>query len=108
MAPRTGAERYFAKRMRDDDYRAAHAEARRRIDEIDSLIRAIDAQREQQGLSKAELARRAGLPPEAVRRLLSIERPNPTAGTLVALADALDLQIVARPRSKSASKRLSA
>ena len=47
-------------------------------------------------------ARKAGLPPEAVRRLFTMRAPNPTATTLVALTRALELDLVAEPRRKPA------
>ena len=102
-APRTGAERYFAEQKQDPEFRAAHEAAARRIRHIDELVRAIDARRVELGWTKDELARRAGMPPEAARRLFSVEGPNPTAATLVALADALDLELVARPAERAAS-----
>lgn len=100
---RTGAERYIAEQKRDPEFRAAFDAAARRIRRIDDLLRAIDARREELGLTKAELARRAGMPPEMVRRLFSVDKPNPTAATLVALAEALDLEVVARPTERAAS-----
>lgn len=103
MAPRTGAERYFAKQMEDPDYRLAHREALKRIRKTDALVRSLDERRSVAGLSKAALARKAGLPPEAVRRLFTVRSPNPTAGTLVALAEALDLEVVAKPKAKTKS-----
>jgi len=99
--PRTGAERYLAKQRKDPKYKAAYDEARRRIDQVDAIVRALDERREALGLSKADLARRADLAPEAVRRLFSVDRPNPTAITLAALADALDLDLVPTPRAKA-------
>jgi len=39
--------------------------------------------------------------PEAVRRLFTAEGANPTAATLIALADALDIEVVARPITKA-------
>ncbi len=97
--PRTGAERYFAERLRDPEYRGAYQRARERIDQVDSVIRAFDVRREELHLTKAELARRAGVKPEAIRRLFSAEKPNPTLSTLVALAGALDLELRPQPRS---------
>lgn len=98
MAKRpTGAERYFAEQMSDPEYRAAYEEARRRVDQVDNLVRSLDARREALGLSKAELARQAGLAPELVRRLFSVEAPNPTVTTLAALSVALDLELVVAP-----------
>ena len=97
-AARTGAERYFARRLKDPEYRQAYEDARRRIEQIDSVIRDFDARREELHLTKAELARRAGVKPEAIRRLFSAEQPNPTLTTLVALAGVLDLEILLTPR----------
>lgn len=108
--PRTGAERYLAARLGDSEYRSAYKTARRRVDQIDSVIRALDARRAELDLTKAELARRAGIKPEAIRRLFSSERPNPTLGTLVALASALDLELRPEPRvsPKPATRKRSA
>jgi transcriptional regulator with XRE-family HTH domain len=53
-------------------------------------------------MTKAELARRAGMAPEVVRRLFTAEGPNPTAATLVALADVLDVELIARPVRRKA------
>ena len=100
MAARTGAERYFEKQRADPEYERAYQEAAATVRAIDDLVQSIDARREALGLSKAELARRAGLPPEAVRRLFTMRSPNPTASTLVALARAMDLDLVAEPRTK--------
>ena len=102
MAARTGAERYFEKQLADPEYERAYQEAAATVRAIDDLVRSIDARREALGLSKAELARRAGLPPEAVRRLFTMRSPNPTATTLVTLARALELNLVAEPRAKAA------
>lgn len=94
MKARTGAERYFDQRMKDPAYAAAYRRARTQVDAIDELIRALDERRMALDLSKAELARRAGLRPEAVRRLLSAGSHNPTLSTVSALATALDVQLV--------------
>ncbi len=95
---RTGAERYFAARAEEPGFADAYDEARRRIDQIDRLVLALDEHRETMGITKAELASRADIAPEAVRRLFSTDSPNPTIGTLTAIADALDLELVTRQR----------
>lgn len=87
----TGAEEYFARRMEHVDYRAAYLAAKRRIEHLDGLIRAFDRRRSELGWSKSELARRAGLKGEIVRKLFASERPNPSRHTLASLAAALDL-----------------
>jgi DNA-binding phage protein len=102
--PRTGAERYLAQRLSDPEYRAEFDRARARIDQVDTLIRALDDRRTELKLSKAELARRADIKPEAVRRLFSADHPNPTLSTLVALAGALDLEL--RPTRRSSKRRV--
>ena len=102
---RSGAETYLPGRMKAPEYRAAHNAAKRRIAQVDALVQAVDERREQLGLTKAELARRADLAPEVVRRLFSIDAPNPTISTLIALADALDLELLPRPRRASTPKR---
>ena len=104
MPTQTGAEQYFADQMRDPDYRRAYKAARSRIARIDALVRSLDARRRARGMTKAELARAADMSPEAVRRLFTMESPNPTAGTLLALADVLDLDIVTRPKKRAAQR----
>ena len=98
---RTGAERYLNERRADTDYGLVHKAARRRIDQIDSIIRVLDQRRCHLDLSKAELARRANLRPEVIRRLFSAESPNPTLSTLVALAEALEMELAAEPLEAS-------
>jgi DNA-binding phage protein len=112
---RTGAERYLAERVEDPVYRTAYEQAKERIEQIDNVIRALDERRAELNLTKADLARRAGVKPEAVRRLFSAEKPNPTLNTLVALAGALGLELrpaprrprtgATRPRSKASGTR---
>ena len=104
MATRTGAQRYFDRQLKDPEYRNAYQEASERIRRTDSLVRSLDERRQARGLSKAELARQAGIAPEAVRRLFSMQSPNPTAATLVALAEALEMDVVAVPRKDISSK----
>lgn len=104
MKPRTGAERYLRGRMSDPEYAAAYRQARERIDPVDILVRAMDARRIELDLSKAELGRRAGIAPEVVRRLLTVESPNPTLSTFVALADALNLAVAVTPATQPAKR----
>lgn len=94
---RTGGERYFAELRKDPEYEAAYQAARRRIDQIDSIIREMDKRRSNLNLSKAEVARRADLLPEVVKGLFSAEDPDPTLSTLVAIADALGMEIATAP-----------
>ncbi len=97
MPARTAAEQILADRLEGPEYRAAYELASRRITRFDAIINAFDARRRELGMTKAELARRSELPPAAVRRLFSQQRKNPTLTTLVAIADALGLAVVAVP-----------
>ncbi len=45
------------------------------------------------GMSKTELARRVGVNPSAMRRLLTAETANPTLKTMLGLFDALGLEV---------------
>lgn len=95
---RTGAEKYLAALAAEPGFADKYDDARRRVDQIDRLVGALDERRNALGISKAELARRADLAPEAIRRLFSAESPNPTVGTLTAIADAMGLELVPRVR----------
>jgi len=95
---KTGGERYFESRAKIGEYRDAYDRARSSIDEVDRIVGAIENKRVSLGMSKAELARRVGIAPESVRRLLSAEHANPTLSTVVSLAKVLDLDIVAIKR----------
>lgn len=95
--PRTGAERFFAEQMKDPTYAAGYRRARARIDAIDRILRAVDDRRSAQGMSKAELARRALLPPQQVRRVLTAKGVNPTLDTVLAMSAAVGLELRPTP-----------
>lgn len=97
MQPRTAAERYLQARLANAEYADAHGRARRQIDTADAVLRALDRRRRALGMSKAELARRAGLQPEVVRRLFVSKTANPTLRTLSAIADALHMDLRPTP-----------
>jgi ribosome-binding protein aMBF1 (putative translation factor) len=92
---KTGAQKYFDERARkSSEYRRALDEARTRISVTDRLVRALENRRLELGISKAELARRANMRPEVVRRLLGSGSSNPTLATFVSLAAALSMDLV--------------
>ncbi len=103
MTPRTGAERYLERRLDDFEYRETYERARERIARFEQVIRALDERRVKLDLSKAELARRADMPPDAVRRLFASGPSNPTLRTLTAIAEALGLKIAAVKRDAASS-----
>lgn len=87
--PKTFFDRYLAEHMKDPAFAAEYRAARAKIDAIDKLIRALDAARLIEGLSKAELARRIGAQPEMMRRLLTAPKGNPTMQTVLKVVAAL-------------------
>ena len=66
---------------------------RRAIASIDQIVNRLDALRVAQGLSKADVARAIDTNPASVRRLLTA-RGNPGLATVVAMADALDADVL--------------
>jgi DNA-binding phage protein len=98
MKPRTEAEERFARLRSQPEYEEAYHAATRRITMFDDVVSALDARRRELGLTKADVANRANMPPAAVRRLFSQQRKNPTLTTLVAIADALSLSVSVLPR----------
>jgi DNA-binding phage protein len=92
-------DRHLAAQMKDPAFRAEFERASREIQAIDAIVNTLDSLRATQGLSKAELAREIGKNPASVRRLLTA-RSNPELRTVVAMADALDADVVIVPRSR--------
>lgn len=66
----------------------------------DRLIDQLDDIRRRKGMSKTELARRAGANPASVRRMLTSDERSPTLTSLTAVAEALDVVIQIVPKRK--------
>lgn len=90
-------QRVLQDQLRDPEFRAEYESARSQIAQVDSVIEALDRMRVDAGCSKAELARRVGKNPAAIRRLFSAE-VNPELRTVAALAAALGAEIQIVPR----------
>ena len=102
--PKTGFDRYFDAQMNNREFADAYVAARREIDTVDGIVRALDEAREQEGLTKAALAKRVGMNAEVVRRLFTTDAPNPTLDTVVKLAAALNCSLDLVPRRRSARR----
>ncbi|MEI8254559.1 MAG: helix-turn-helix transcriptional regulator [Deltaproteobacteria bacterium] len=98
-------DRYVNEQMKSPSFAKAYAAARAEIKTTEQLLRALDAQREQLGLTKAQLARRAGMEPAALRRLFTSEDPNPTFSTITTLLAELDLRLVVVGQSAASKNR---
>jgi ribosome-binding protein aMBF1 (putative translation factor) len=85
-------QRRLDERLQDPEFRREYEASRRQVDQVDAVVRALDRLRVDTGLSKAELARRIGKNPAAVRRLFSAAA-NPELATVAAIAAVLDAEI---------------
>jgi DNA-binding phage protein len=92
-------DRLLADQMKDPELRAEFERASREIKAIDAIVNELDSWRTTNGMTKAELAREIGKNPASVRRLLTAPA-NPELRTVVAMADALDADVVIVPRSQ--------
>ena len=91
-------DRGLAKRFHEDSvFRAEFERELREIAQVDAIVQELDALREQQGLTKAHLAREIDKHPASIRRLLTAPA-NPELRTVVAIADALDADVRIVPR----------
>jgi ribosome-binding protein aMBF1 (putative translation factor) len=92
--------RRLAKRLAEDpEFKAEYERQRRAIAAIDKIVNSLDTLRVQHDYSKADLARMIDKNPASVRRLLTAAA-NPELGTIVAMADALDADVIVVPRKK--------
>lgn len=97
-------ERRRAESMADPEFKAEYERQSRAIAAIDEIVNRLDALRVEHDLSKAELARAIDKNPASVRRLLTA-KGNPELATVVAIADALDADVVVVPRETSSRGR---
>ena len=92
MINSTRHRRFREDQLNDSEFRTAYERAKVEIDQVDDVMATIDRLRIEAGCSKAELARRIGKNPAAVRRLFSAE-VNPELRTIAALAAALKAEV---------------
>ncbi|MFN8132604.1 MAG: helix-turn-helix transcriptional regulator [Solirubrobacteraceae bacterium] len=85
------------------EFKDKYERQRRAIGAIDEIVNQLDALRVEHAFTKAELARAIDKNPASVRRLLTA-RGNPELGTVVAIADALDADLLVVSRKKSARR----
>ncbi len=91
--PVTLFEKMLEQGLADEDFRREFDLYTAEIETVDGVINALDDARIELGMSKAELARRIGMQPAAVRRLLGRGRINPTLATVAKAAHGLGLRI---------------
>ncbi len=99
-------QRRLERRLGEDpEFKAEFERQLRAIAAIDEIVNRLDALRVEHALSKADLARAIDKNPASVRRLLTA-KGNPELGTVIAMADALDADVVVVPRKKSRRARV--
>jgi len=101
----TRHRRFLDEQLADPDFRAEYKRVRAQIAQVDEVMAALDRLRVQAGCSKAELARRIGKQPAAIRRLFSAE-VNPELRTVAALASALGAELRVVPEAEEASQKV--
>jgi ribosome-binding protein aMBF1 (putative translation factor) len=80
-------------RLQSLEDREKYERTRRVLGTIQSLVEAVDSERECASLSKAALARRIGAHPAAVQRLLRSGPSDPTLQLLLEMMDSLGLEL---------------
>lgn len=101
---KSGHHDRLARRLAEDPgFKAEFKRQQRTIAAIDNIVNQLDTLRSDRAYSKAELARKIDKNPASVRRLLTAAT-NPELGTIVAVADALDADVVVVPRKKRLSR----
>lgn len=99
--------RFLEEQLAEPEFRAEYEQAAAQIAQVDEVMATLDRLRIQAGRSKAELARRIGKDPAAIRRLFTAE-VNPELRTIAALAAALDAEIRVVPRTGDQSPKATA
>ena len=95
---KTAFDRYLSAQMKDREFAKAYKEARKGIDSVDAFMRSLEDARAKSGVSKAELARLTGTHPVAMRRLLTMDAPNPTLGTVMGILKSLGYGLALVPK----------
>jgi DNA-binding Xre family transcriptional regulator len=88
-----------------DEERAAYERKVAKLVAYAELLNALEEVRANQQLSKAELARRVGVKPSVISRLLDGKGRNVQLDTVADVADALDVYIELRVRSQPKRKQ---
>jgi DNA-binding XRE family transcriptional regulator len=98
-------DRRLARRLEEDPEFAAEFERQKRaIQAIDAIVNTLDDLRDEHGFTKSALAEMIGKNPASIRRLLTAP-VNPELRTVVAMADALDADVLVVPRKRSGRRR---
>jgi DNA-binding phage protein len=92
--------------VKDPEFARAYASEAIRIRTIDSLVNALNDAAEAEGVTRAEIARAAGMQAAAVRRLLTANTVNPTVSTLVEVAATLGYRVTLEKMTTSERREI--
>ena len=106
MLDTSAHDRRRIERLRDPEYRASYERATREITRVDQVIRALDALRIDQNMSKAELARRVERNESSIRRLFTSHQARPEFPLLAEIADVLGAQLTVVPVTAEAKRAI--
>jgi DNA-binding phage protein len=101
---KTAFDRYVDEQKKSPTFAAEYERVGAEILAVDDLIRLIDAERVDLGMSKADLARKVSTTPAAMRRLLTSGEANPTITTVLDVLAAVGMRLTLLPSSASARK----
>jgi DNA-binding phage protein len=97
----TAFDRYVDEQKKSPTFAAEYERVGAEIVAVDDMIRLIDAERVDLGMSKADLARKVSTTPAAMRRLLTSGEANPTITTVLDVLAAVGLRLTLSPSSAS-------
>jgi transcriptional regulator with XRE-family HTH domain len=95
MAKKTADDAARELLLKSESDRKAHTLAVQALLARNALLTALETARAEQGLTKAELASRAGLEASSVRRLLTSKTANPTTENAFRLMAAMGIKLEA-------------
>lgn len=99
--------RLMAAQMNDPEFREEYERASAEIALVDSVIRQLDALRQEEGLSKAELARHISRNASSIRRLFSsAQNPELLLVASIAVELGAEIRVVPRKKKKAAKREL--
>lgn len=98
---KTAFDRYVDEQKKSPTFAAEYERVGAEILAVDDLIRLIDAERVDLGMSKADLARKVSTTPAAMRRLLTSGEANPTITTVLDVLAAVGMRLTLLPSSAS-------
>ena len=97
-------EKFRAELLADPENREVYDRTLSETVALRKILQQVESARASEGISKAELAQRAGINPASIRRLLTSETANPTIKTMLGVFDALGLEVTLTYKKRRARR----